>query len=171
MERKADDEGGPDLAAVARRRPVQPGLVGALLPGSDAGRARRAADGHAPDQPMIEMIATTAERTTIREQACALRDVNAADERDQGWIEQDAAVGEPRLPPQPPPSGAPTATANPEPGSNRAAGARLQPLGAAAALPSIRREPVLGEHALDAARADWAALIDLPHDDLLDATL
>jgi hypothetical protein len=112
------------------------------------------------------------------EQSRALRDVNSAYERDQGWIDQDAAsqiavghaaVGEPRLAPQTPPTGSPTATANPEPGANREV--RLQPLGAAAALPSITREPVLGPDAVEAARAAWASLIDPPNDDLLDATL
>lgn len=112
------------------------------------------------------------------QQTRALRDANTAYERDQGWLDDDeaaqlavghAAVGPPRLAVQPSPASGPTATANPEPGANRAQ--RLQPLGAAAALPSITREPVLGDDALAGARSAWIDLVEPPYEDLLDAAL
>jgi len=147
------------------------------------------------------------------EQTRAIKDANVAFERDQGWIDQDAAaqdaVGHP--PVGPPSPFAPTkpggtgaggggfgggagvdTQTNPEPGSSRSLSLdertrsdvdraamtqrldteqRLEPLGAAAALPSITREPVLAAGALDEARGAWERLIAPPHDDLLDATL
>lgn len=126
------------------------------------------------------------------EQTRALRGQNAAFERQQGWIDQDeaaqnavghAAVADPPTASAPPAAG-PETTANPEPGSSRARRAarsapcapppaqlRLQPLGAAAALPSITSEPVLVDDAVDEARAAWVDLMDEPYDDLLDAVL